>query len=63
MIVNQTAATKAAKNVFKQIATEGLRAALHDRDAPFGDSRARVTEPEVRDENGYLVPLEAEATS
>ena len=49
--------TDAAKNVFKQIATEGLRAALTDRDAPFGDSRARVIGPEVRDENGHLKPL------
>ncbi|MFP6805910.1 MAG: crotonase/enoyl-CoA hydratase family protein [Pseudomonadales bacterium] len=54
--------TKAAKNVFKQIGTEGLRAALRDRDAPFGDSKARVTEPEIRDENGHLVPLETEMT-
>ena len=49
--------TTAAKNVFKQIATEGLRAALTDRDAPFGDSRARVVGPEIRDENGRLKPL------
>lgn len=49
--------TSAAKNVFKQIATEGLRAALTDRDAPFGDSRARVIGPEIRDENGHLKPL------
>jgi enoyl-CoA hydratase len=49
--------TNAAKNVFKQIATEGLRAALTDRDAPFGDSRARVIGPEIRDENGHLRPL------
>jgi enoyl-CoA hydratase len=49
--------TEAARNVFKQIRTEGLRAALHDRDAPFGDSRARVIGPEVRDENGRLLPV------
>ena len=48
--------TKAARDVFKQIATEGLRAALSDRDAPFGDSRARVEGPEIRDENGRLKP-------
>jgi enoyl-CoA hydratase len=47
--------TKAARDVFKQISTEGLRAALQDRDAPFGDSRAQVIGPEVRDENGRLV--------
>ena len=50
--------SQAARNVFKQIATEGLRAALHDRDAPFGDSRARVVGPEIRDEEGRLVAAE-----
>lgn len=50
--------TQAARNVFKQIGTEGLRAALQDRDAPFGDSRARVTGPEIRDEDGRLKPLD-----
>ena len=33
----------------------GLREALRMRDAPFGDGRARVNGPEVRDENGFLV--------
>ncbi len=47
--------TQAARNVFKQIANEGLQAALRDRDAPFGDGRARVDGPEVRDDNGRLV--------
>lgn len=46
--------TKAARSVFKQIANQGLRAALTDRDAPFGDGRARVTGPELRNENGIL---------
>lgn len=46
--------TKAARSVFKQIANEGLGPALRDRDAPFGDSRARVDGPEIRDENGRL---------
>jgi len=50
--------TEAARNVFKQIATEGLQAALRDRDAPFGDSVARVEGPELRDENGRLLPLD-----
>jgi enoyl-CoA hydratase len=50
--------TQAARDVFKQIGTEGLRAALRDRDAPFGDSRARVDEPELRDEDGRLIPLD-----
>ena len=46
---------KAAVDVFRQISTEGLQAALRDRDAPFGDSRARVLGPEIRDDAGRLV--------
>lgn len=48
--------SKAARDVFKQISTEGLRAALRDRDAPFGDSRAKVEGPEIRDSSGRLIP-------
>lgn len=33
---------------------EGLKAALHWRDARFGDGRARVEGPEIRDEQGRL---------
>lgn len=41
---------------FGRIAGEqGLKAALHWRDAKFGDGRARVEGPEIRDENGRLV--------
>jgi enoyl-CoA hydratase len=41
---------------FRETATEfGLREALRRRDAPFGDGRARVNGPELRDENGYLI--------
>lgn len=41
---------------FGRIAGEqGLKAALHWRDAKFGDGRARVNGPEIRDENGRLV--------
>ena len=46
--------TKAARDVFKKIATDGLGAALAERDAPFGDGRASVLEPEVRDAEGRL---------
>lgn len=45
------------RRVFEQIRTEGLKAALRDRDAPFGDSRARVEGPEIRDKDGNLKPL------
>jgi enoyl-CoA hydratase len=34
---------------------KGLREALRERDARFGDGRARVNGPEVRDEHGRLV--------
>jgi enoyl-CoA hydratase len=41
---------------FRRTAAEhGLREALRRRDAPFGDGRARVNGPEVRDEHGALV--------
>ncbi|MFN0093374.1 MAG: crotonase/enoyl-CoA hydratase family protein [Dehalococcoidia bacterium] len=42
---------------FGRIAGEqGLKAALHWRDAKFGDGKARVEGPEIRDENGRLLP-------
>ncbi|MEM9623240.1 MAG: crotonase/enoyl-CoA hydratase family protein [Pseudomonadota bacterium] len=50
---------QAALDVFKQINTEGLQAALRDRDAPFGDGRARVAGPELRDDRGYLIEWDA----
>ena len=34
---------------------EGLKAALHWRDAKFGDGRARVNGPELRDADGRLI--------
>jgi enoyl-CoA hydratase len=41
---------------FRRTAAEhGLREALRRRDAPFGDGRARVNGPEIRDEHGALV--------
>lgn len=41
---------------FGRIAGEqGLKAALHWRDAKFGDGKARVEGAEIRDENGRLV--------
>ena len=33
---------------------EGLKAALNWRDGKFGDGRARVSEPEIRDERGFV---------
>lgn len=41
---------------FRKVAKEqGLRAALQERDRQFGDGRARVDGPEIRDVNGRLV--------
>ena len=45
----------AARAFFRQAREDGLRQALHDRDAPFGDGRARVNGPERRDATGRLV--------
>ncbi|GJL86795.1 MAG: enoyl-CoA hydratase [Minwuia thermotolerans] len=42
---------------FRQVArSEGLKAALKTRDQNFGDGRARVRGPEIRDEKGHLIP-------
>jgi enoyl-CoA hydratase len=41
---------------FRRMAKEqGLKAALTERDRQFGDGRARVNGPEIRDTNGHLV--------
>ncbi len=41
---------------FRQVAKEkGLKAALQGRDAEFGDGRARVHGPEIRDAQGRLI--------
>ena len=47
--------SQAARSVFKQIGSEGLAAALEQRDAPFGDSKAKVLGPEIRDQEGRLI--------
>ncbi len=41
---------------FVEVARErGLKEALRERDAGFGDGRARVDGPEIRDERGFLI--------
>jgi len=40
---------------FERVREYGLREAFKRRDAEFGDGRARVAHPEVRDEKGHLV--------
>lgn len=48
----------AARQMFKDLATNGIRETIAERDAPFGDGRARVEGPEIRDEDGRLVDPE-----
>jgi enoyl-CoA hydratase len=43
---------------FRAVKEKGLRGAFEERDARFGDGRARVEGPELRDERGFLRPLE-----
>ena len=44
-----------AQGFRRSAAEHGLREALRRRDAPFGDGRARVNGPEIRDADGFLV--------
>jgi enoyl-CoA hydratase len=46
----------ATRDYFKAVTDGGLRGAFAERDSKFGDPRARVHEPEVRDENGQIIP-------
>jgi enoyl-CoA hydratase len=48
----------AAREMFKALMTKGVKQAVADRDAPFGDGRARVEGPELRDADGRLLPLD-----
>lgn len=43
-----------ARGFVKTAAEKGLKTALLERDAKFGDGRARVNGPELRDARGYL---------
>ena len=47
---------RAARQMFKDLATKGVKQAVADRDAPFGDGRLRVDGPELRDAEGRLLP-------
>jgi enoyl-CoA hydratase len=44
-----------AREFPQKVMEKGLKAALRERDAKFGDGRARVAGPEVRDKNGRIV--------
>lgn len=50
--------TKAAKGFGPRVMEKGLKETLRERDAKFGDGRARVNGPELRDERGYLIDLD-----
>ncbi|HVR30079.1 MAG TPA: crotonase/enoyl-CoA hydratase family protein [Thermoanaerobaculia bacterium] len=50
--------TAAARTWGEKVRAHGLRETLRARDAKFGDGRARVEGPEIRDENGRLVDLD-----
>ncbi len=47
--------TSAARAFRGSVQEKGLRQTLRERDAKFGDGRARVNGPEIRDEKGHLV--------
>lgn len=44
-----------AREFPQKVMEKGLKTALRERDAKFGDGRARVAGPEIRDKNGRLV--------
>jgi enoyl-CoA hydratase len=44
-----------AHDFVKRVSQSGLKQALKERDSPFGDGRARVDGPEIRDADGNLV--------
>ncbi len=47
--------TRAAAEFRESVKAHGLKATLNARDAKFGDGRARVRGPEIRDESGKLL--------
>lgn len=47
--------TRGAAGYMKSFREKGLKETLRARDAKFGDGRARVNGPELRDENGHLI--------
>jgi enoyl-CoA hydratase len=46
---------RSARAFVETVRTKGLKLALQERDAQFGDGRARVDGPEIRDAKGRLV--------
>ncbi len=52
----------AARQMFKDLGTKGIKQAVADRDAAFGDGRARVLGAETRDAEGRLLPLSSSSS-
>lgn len=50
--------TEAARGFMKSVVDHGLKETLRARDSRFGDGRARVNGPELRDERGFLIDPE-----
>ncbi|HEU4428236.1 MAG TPA: crotonase/enoyl-CoA hydratase family protein [Myxococcota bacterium] len=46
------------RDYFRAVKEKGLAGAFKERDAKFGDGRARVEGPELRDDRGYLIEPE-----
>jgi enoyl-CoA hydratase len=47
--------TRAARDYMTSVQEVGFRETVRSRDAKFGDGRARVNGPEIRDEQGRLI--------
>jgi enoyl-CoA hydratase len=47
--------TPSARVFTKTAVEKGLKEAIRQRDEKFGDGRARVNGPEIRDERGFLI--------
>jgi enoyl-CoA hydratase len=47
--------TPSARIFTKTAVEKGLKEAIRERDVKFGDGRARVNGPEIRDERGFLI--------
>ena len=48
----------ATREYFRAVKEKGLKGAFQERDAKFGDGRARVSGPERRDDQGRLIDPE-----
>jgi enoyl-CoA hydratase len=49
--------TEASRAFIAGVMDKGVKEAVRERDAKFGDDRVRVDLPEIRDENGKLIDV------